>query len=245
MELFNIVNIYAERFIPVFIRIAVMMSFIPFLGAVATPLMVRAGLILSLTLLVLPVASVDVANPVKAVFEAFFVGSAMGLSIRIIMGAAEMAAQWISIQMGFGMAAVFNPMFGESLGPLALFYIYLSMALFFMMNVHHMFIEGVVRSFEMGPVRYNNIFQGLLKLNSFFFPLAFKIAAPVILVLTIVNLAKGFMSRAMPQANIFFVGLPLLIVLGFLFILASLSFSLMIISRSFLYIKDAITVFTR
>jgi flagellar biosynthetic protein FliR len=245
MELFNMATLYYDRFIPVFIRIAVMISFIPFIGAAMTPLFVRAGFVLAFTLLVLPVANVDTANPVKALFDAFFIGSAMGLSIRLIMSAIETAAQWMSIQMGFGMAAVFNPQFGEQLGPLSLFYTYMGMVMFFMLGIHHVFIEGVMRSFEIGTLRFNSILQAILVLNSYFFPLALKIAAPVLLVQTVIIVANGFVAKTMPQANIFFVGMPLQIMLGFLFIIASMSLSLMVIGRSFMHIKDAIETITR
>ena len=113
--------------------------------------------------------------------------------------------------MGISVAAVFNPQFGEELSPLSLFYSLMGMGLFFIMDIHHFFIEAIVRSFDVTAVNYQGIFAAVLKLNSLFFPLAFKIAAPIFLVQVLVNLSMGFLSRAMPQANIFFVSFPLLI----------------------------------
>lgn len=245
MELYNLINIYSEKFIPVFIRVAVILSFIPFIGARITPIMVRAGLAIALTLLLLPVVNVKTESPVKAVFEAFFIGSAIGLTARIILGAVETAAQWMSIEMGIGIAAVFNPMFGEQLGPLSLFYTFISMGLFFILDMHHYFIEGIVRSFDISSIQYRGIFDSIIKLNSILFPLAFKIAAPVILVQVLINLAMGLLSRALPQANIFFISFPLLITSGIIFMALSLSLVLMVVSKAFMNVKDAIMVFTR
>lgn len=245
MELYNLINIYSEKFIPVFIRVAVILSFIPFIGARMTPIMVRAGLAIALTLLLLPVVNVKTESPVKAVFEAFFIGSAIGLTARIILGAVETAAQWMSIEMGIGVAAVFNPMFGEQLGPLSLFYTFISMGLFFVLDMHHYFIEGIVRSFDISSIQYRGIFDSIMKLNSILFPLAFKIAAPVILVQVLINLAMGFLSRALPQANIFFISFPLLITSGIIFMALSLPLVLMVVSKAFMNVKDAIMVFTR
>ena len=245
MELYNLVNAYSEKFIPIFIRVAVILSFIPFIGSRMTPVVVKAGLALALTLFLLPIVNVRMDNPVRAVFEAFFIGTAIGLAIQIVLGAVETAAQWISIEMGFGMAAVFNPQFGETLGPLSLFYSYLSMGLFFILDMHYYFIEGIIRSFDIENIRYDGIFKSILRLNSVLFPLAFKIAAPIVLVQILVNLGMGFLSRAMPQANIFFISAPLLIFLGFIFMSMSLPFVIIVISKSFLNVRDAIMVFTR
>ncbi|WP_333652346.1 flagellar biosynthetic protein FliR [Dissulfurispira sp.] len=245
MELYNLINTYAEKFIPVFIRVAVILSFIPFIGARMTPIMVRAGLAIALTLLLLPVANVKTESPVRAVFEAFFIGFAIGLTARIILGAVETAAQWMSIEMGIGVAAVFNPMFGEQIGPLSLFYTFISMGLFFVLDMHHYFIEGIARSFDISSVQYRGILDSIIKLNSILFPLAFKIAAPVIVVQVLINLAMGFLSRALPQANILFISFPLLIASGIIFMALSLPLVLMVVSKAFMNVKDAIMVFTR
>ncbi|MBI5214011.1 MAG: flagellar biosynthetic protein FliR [Nitrospirae bacterium] len=245
MELYNLINTYSEKFIPIFIRVAVIFFFIPFIGAKMTPMLVKVGFALALTLLLLPVVQVESENPVKAVFEAVFIGSAVGLAVRIILGAVETAAQWINIEMGFGAAAIFNPLFGEQLGPLSLFYTFLSMGIFFMLDVHHYFIEGIVRSFDMGEIRYKSIFDSIIKLNGVLFPVAFKIAAPILLVQVMINIAMGFISRALPQANIFFISMPLLIFAGVVFVVLSLPLTFMIITKAFSHVKDAIMVFTR
>ncbi len=245
MELYNLINTYSEKFIPIFIRVAVIFFFIPFIGARMTPMLVKVGFALALTLLLLPVVQVRFENPVKAIFEAVFIGSAVGLAVRIILGAVETAAQWINIEMGFGAAAIFNPLFGEQLGSLSLFYTILSMGIFFMLDIHHYFIEGIVRSFDVGEIRYKGIFDSIIKLNGVLFPLAFKIAAPVLLVQVLINIAMGFISRALPQANIFFISMPLLIFAGIVFVVLSLPLTFMIITKAFTHVKDAIMVFTR
>ncbi len=245
MELYNLILTYGEKFVPIFIRVATILAFIPFLGARMTPVFVRVGLSLALTLLLLPVVQVQLANPVTAVFESFFIGLAIGLCARLILGAAEMAAQWISIQMGLSVAAVFNPQFGEVLGPLSLFYSMLAMGLFFVLDMHLFFIEGIARSFAVTSIQYQGMFDAVLKLNSFMFPLAFKIAAPIFLIQVLINLGMGFLTKAMPQANIFFVSFPLLITSGLVSIALSLSLTLFVLSKAFEHIRDAVMAFTR
>ena len=239
MEFYNIVNIYADKFIPIFIRVMVMLAFIPFIGSTTTPVIVRTGIGLALTLLLVPIVNVNMEDPLRAVFEAFFVGAALGLIVRIVLGAIETAGQWMSISMGIGVAAVFNPQFGEVLGPLSLFYSLMGMGLFFILDIHHFFIEAIVRSFDITTVQYQSMFSAVLKLNELFFPLAFKIAAPIFLVQVLVNLSMGFLSRAMPQANIFFISFPLLIGVGITFMALTLGLTFMVMAKSFVHIKDA------
>jgi flagellar biosynthetic protein FliR len=223
----------------------VMIAFIPFLGSLNTPVVVRTSLGFAITILLIPVVNVNQGDLLNSLFEAFFIGAALGLMVRLVLGAIETAAQWMSISMGLGVAAVFNPQFGEVLGPLSLFYSLMGMGLFFILDIHHYFIEAIVRSFDLTSVQYSGIFDAIMKLNSFFFPLAFKIAAPIFLVQVLVNLSMGFLSRAMPQANIFFVSFPLLIAAGLMFMALSLGFMFMIMTRSFVHIKDATMLLVR
>jgi flagellar biosynthetic protein FliR len=83
------------------------------------------------------------------------------------------------------------------------------------------------------------MFSAVLKLNELFFPLAFKIAAPIFLVQVLVNLSMGFLSKAMPQANIFFISFPLLIGVGITFMALTLGLTFMVMAKSFVHIKDA------
>lgn len=245
MELYNLANIYADRFIPVFIRIAVMFSFIPFISGKTVPMIVKVGFILALTLLALPFAEIKTDDMLVAVFEAFFVGMAMGLLIKIVMSAVEMAAQWIALQMGLGMAQIFNPQFGESMGTLTIFYMLMTMCFFFMLNLHHIMIEAIIKSFAITKVQFNSIFESVIKFSSIMFVLALKIAGPVLVVVLVVNIAIGFLSKAMPQANIFFVSFPLLLIVGFIFIMVSVSLMFVVTSRAFVNVKDAFSVFVR
>jgi len=144
-----------------------------------------------------------------------------------------------------GLPMIFNPSVGGQLGPLGLFYSLLTMGLFFVLDIHHYFIEGIVRSFNVTNIQYVGIFNSVLQLNSILFPLAFKIAAPVILVQVLILISMGFLSRAFPQANIFFESFPLLILGGVFFAALSMPLVLMVISKAFMNVKDAIMVFTR
>ncbi len=245
MELYGLIQSYAREFIPVLIRVSVIVFLIPYLGSRIVPLVVRAGIVLALTLLVVPLVEVGGGDPIVQIFESLFVGAAIGLLVRIVIGAVETAALWIGLEVGLGIASVFNPQFGEMLSPLSLFYSLAAMGLFFILNLHYFFIEAIVRSFELTAGDFRTVFEGVLRFSTILFPLALKIAVPVMLVQVIVNVSLGFVSKVMPQANVFFVGFPLLIFAGLAFVLISFPLAMTVVSGSFINVRDAIALFLR
>jgi len=52
-------------------QVMVMLAFIPFIGSTTTPVIVRTGIGLALTLLLVPIVNVNMEDPMRAVFEAF------------------------------------------------------------------------------------------------------------------------------------------------------------------------------
>jgi Flagellar biosynthesis pathway, component FliR len=73
---------------------------------------------------------------------------------RVIIAAVETAAQWMSIQIGFSVANVFNPQFGELMGPISVFYEMFTIALFFSLDLHLTLVEMIIKSFEL-PAKYS------------------------------------------------------------------------------------------
>ena len=238
------INIYSTKFIPVFLRVGILFTFIPYLGGTSVPAVARIGLILAFTLLFLPVVDIN-PDQYYALYDAIFIGIALGLCYRLIASAMEMAAQWISLQMGFGVAGVFNPQFGEVLGPVSLLYSLITLVLFFVLDIHHYFIEAISFSFSTTHLRYDNIVESVVRFSSIIFPMAFKIAAPMILIHMMINIGMGFLSRAMPQANIFFISFPVLIFIGLFVMAISMPLTIAVFSNGFINFKNAIKVFLR
>ncbi|RMG60631.1 MAG: type III secretion protein [Deltaproteobacteria bacterium] len=245
MELYALIQSYTEKFIPVFVRTSVILFLIPYLGSRVVPLVARAGLALALTLFSLPLVPAPRGDLLLVTAESLFVGAAMGLIVRILIGAVETAAHWIGLEVGLGIASVFNPQFGEALSPLSLFYSLSGMALFFILNVHVFFVEAIVRSFSISSLHFRNIFDGVVGFSTLLFPLALKIAVPVMLVQVLVNVSLGFFAKVMPQANVFFVGFPLLIFVGIVFVILSFPLVTSVVTGSFINVKDLIGGFMR
>ena len=93
---------------------------------------------------------------------------------------------------------------------------------------HHFIIKALVHCYELIPLGGGAFHAGLgeyiINLTASIFIVALKIAAPVIITLFIVNVVMGIVARSVPQMNVFIVGFPLAIGIGFIMIRLSFPF---------------------
>jgi len=154
------------------------------------------------------------------------IGLSLGFVASIILYTVQVAGAFIDFQMGFAIANVMDPQTGAQVPILGNFkYI---LALFFLLTVngHHLLIDGVIRSYQIVPVSTVFVPIGSAGVAEFItslfvqmFMSAFQIAAPIVGSLFLVDVALGFLARTVPQLNVFVVGLPLKILVGFILIM--------------------------
>lgn len=243
MDYLEILTANFYKFIPVFIRISIILFFLPYIGSRTVPIIFRFFFALSLSFAIMPFLPDKEENLFISLFNALIFGLTIGVITRVIIAAVETASQWMSIQIGFTVANVFNPQFGEFLGPLTVFYEMFTIALFFSLDLHLILIEAVVKTFEV-PAKFT-FFGGVIEFSYLMFPLALKLSAPVLLVQILMNIGLGFLSRIMPQANVFFVGFPLLLATGVAVMWLSIPIFTMVLSKAFMNLKDALAMLLR
>jgi len=239
MNYLELLTTQIYKFIPVFIRVSVILFFLPYIGSRTVPLMFRFFFALSVSLAIMPFVPQKEENLLISLFNAVIFGLIIGLMVRVIIAAVETASQWMSMQIGFAVANIFNPQFGELMGPLSVFYEMFTIALFFSLDLHLSLVEIMVKTFE-APAKFS--FAGnVIAFSYLLFPLALKLSAPVLLVQVLMNMGLGFLSRIMPQANVFFVGFPLLLATGIAVMWLSIPIFTMILSKTFINLKDALS----
>ena len=98
------------------------------------------------------------------------------------------------------------------------------------MNGHAILIEVLVDSFTTLPIAplglERDAFWTIISWGSAMFVYAVRIALPVVASLLLIYLTLGVMTRAAPQLNIFSVGFPVTMLMGF--------FTIMVLMRMFL-----------
>jgi flagellar biosynthetic protein FliR len=211
----------------VFMRCTGFIATAPILGHRAVPAPVKAGLIaiLAITLArgaaVAPgAAPVLVAAPIE-----LLIGIAMGYALALGFSAVDSAARLVSIQMGLSLGAVFDPIGGEASTPFDPLFAVMSGLLFLALNLHLAIIGVLADSFATLPIGGDwptGLFGAVANLGALALELAARIAMPLALVLLLTELAVALVSRAIPQINVFFLGLPLKILLGIALVAISL-----------------------
>lgn len=225
-----------QSFLLIFFRIAAMVWTLPVLDNRSIPVLWKAGLAFSVSMLLFPVVEIDgqgVYNNVLhftigAVSE-ILLGVLIGLSVNLVLSGVQLAGQLAGFQMGFAISNVFDPMTGTQGSVIAQLYYLIAVLIFLAVDAHHIFIRGAVHSFQWLPVfgfgfGGGSAHQFLTDLSAAMFIIAVKIGAPVITALLLSTVALGLIARIVPQMNVFFVAMPLQIFIGLLFIMFSLIF---------------------
>ncbi len=222
----NIFSQYIPNFLFILLRSSILISLLPVLGGKQMPAQFKLGLAVMISILLAPIVQFEIAesNIPMLILKELLLGAALGLTVRFIFMAVNVAGQFISYTMGMSMAQVFNPEMGQSTS-IAEIYGIIVMLFFLILDAHHDLIYVFVKSFEMLPAGQVNILAlvpVMVSMMSGLFVLALKICAPVTVGLLLSHLLTGFLYKAAPQMNIFFVTMPLNIFLGFLLIILSI-----------------------
>jgi flagellar biosynthesis protein FliR len=224
-ELSLLMSRHLGTFLLAFSRLTGMLTWAPVLGHRGVPVPHRAGLALLLALVLTPLLPSRVGGPDEAlgwtlaVAGEAFVGLAIAMVAQLVMAAADVAGELIGFQMGLTASAVFDPSTGQHAGVVARFQQMLALLFFLAVNGHHLLIRAVVSSFQRvgpGAVLEPAVTGGIVGLGGTVLQSGVALAAPLIGMLLVLNIALALLARATPQANVFIVGLPMSVGLGLL-----------------------------
>ncbi|MBH38149.1 hypothetical protein CL658_03860 [bacterium] len=151
------------------------------------------------------------------------IGLIIGFTANLIMMAIEFGGAIMDTQAGLSSASVLDPTSGKNAALLELLMKYLAIMLFLIINGHHMVLSAVFESFSImplgQPVDFSAGSQYLVSLGSALFLIGLKLAAPIILVIFIVDFSFGILNKVAEQVNVFQLGFqvkPMVAVIIFL-----------------------------
>lgn len=215
----------------------------PLLGGRGIPASAKIGLAFVLTVLVAPVAGPMPAIPPSSALGIFIlvqqvmIGVAMGLAMRVVFSAIEMSGQIMGLQMGLGFATFFDPQNSSQIPVLGQFIGLVAMLFFLAIDGHLMVISALVESFNVLPVGLHPIsgegWRTLALWGGEVFRAGVLISLPVVAVLMMTNVALAVLTRAAPQLNIFAVGFPLTLGVGFIVLSVSIGYFAPVFSALF------------
>ncbi len=225
------INSYVGLIMWPLFRIAGAMSILPVLGGGEVPVRVRVGLAFMITMLIVPsldpMPQLDPMSADSIIISAqqMLIGVAMGLMVLMVFNAVTMAGSSIALTMGLGFAMINDPQNGSQVPTVSQFYVVLATLLFLALDGHHAILLLMKGSFTILPVG-QPLSEGALWLlvnwAAIMFKGALAIALPALAAMLTTNIVMGVITRAAPQLNLFSVGFPITMAVGFMSILLTL-----------------------
>ena len=210
-----------------FFRIAGVLMVAPVFGARVVPVRVRVTLSLAVTFILVPVLPSSPAiepslhNGLFLVQEVLL-GIAMGFTLQMVLDALVIAGQTIAMTMGLGFAMLVDPQRGVSVPVVSQFFLIIGILTFLSLGGHLAVLRMLADSFEHVPIGEpltRGSVWALVSWGGEMFAGAVRIALPVVVAMLVVNIAVGVVSRAAPTLNLFAVGFPTALLLGFVILL--------------------------
>ncbi len=188
----------------------------------AIPIQVKLGLAAALALAVGPGLAptsvpLETVPLIGATLTQVAVGLLLGFVTMLLISAVQAAGEMIDMFSGFSISAAFNPLSDTSGGVFARFYHLLALTLLFAINGHLLLVRGFITSFDAAPlsgIAFADLSDLLIDTLGRFVLAAVEIAAPLLAVLFLAEVALGLLSRAAPQMNIFALGFTLKIMVA-------------------------------
>lgn len=220
-------------FVLVLFRIAGVFFVAPLLGNRAVPAQIQIAITVSLTILLFH--SIKFNDPralssniylAQLIIQEVSIGVIIGFVGAILFSAVNFAGEMFGMNIGFSIAQIIDPSNEGSSGILTSLYVILGGLLFLYLNGHHVILQALVESFKFIPI--GDGFSLLVgdTLNGFMLKVmavGLKMAAPVMIVMTLLYISFGFITKLSPQLNIYFnVGFVLGPFLGMLTLAISL-----------------------
>jgi len=209
-----------EGFFLVFVRTTTFLMAVPFFFIGSVPVYARVGLGLIISGMLY--SALDLGSALQGgsavllsltVVQETLVGLILGFTATLVFSAIRIGGELIDLHMGFAMAGLFDPVSGSRTTVVGNFLYIVAALLFFAMDGHHSLLLLLSRSYEAvplaGAVFEPKLAEEILGIFTAMFTLGFKIAAPLIAVMFISDLALSFVSRTVPQLNVFIMGFPL------------------------------------
>ncbi len=222
----------------IFARVGAMIMVLPGFGEPYIPPRVRLGIAMGLSIVLQPVL-VDALPPIPAqpvsllplIAGEVLIGVFIGGMVRLLVTALHVAGIIISFQASLGFAQSFDPAQGAQGALIGSFFSIMGMVMIFMADLHHMMMFAVSDSYLLFPAATVPPLEDFARTASNWvansFLIGLQISAPFIAYALVLYIGMGLVNRLMPQMQVFFIVMPLQIMLAFVIMMMVLGASMM------------------
>ncbi len=242
-----------------FARFLAFVNIVPFFGGQAVPAPVKVAMATALVIITFPAVVQEIpmdGKPlgfgpvgfVALIAKEVFVGFTLGFVASIIFEAIVVAGRIIDFQRGATMGELFAPQVQRQVSMLAQFKLQLAIVVFLTIGAHRFFISALVKSFEFIPAtKFPQIEAGwtpaaefITVLTAQVLSIGVQLSVPAVLALLLTDLFFGLINRVAPQANVFFLSLPVKMAMGIFVVLLSIQ---IIVTQYISYFDDMFGAF--
>jgi flagellar biosynthesis protein FliR len=148
------------------------------------------------------------------------IGVLMGVTLRIVFAAVDLAGELIAMQMSLSFAVAYDPQSAGQTPVISEFLGLITILTFLAVDGHLMIVAALAESFNLVPVSATPIHTAgigaLLSWSAALFSAGLLLALPIVGALLIANISLGVLTKVAPQMNLFSVGFVITIVAGFI-----------------------------
>ena len=219
-------SLVLPSFLLVATRVSGMMITAPLLGSAAIPARLKAGIVLAISVTLFPgiaptlPAELSLSVVLPGLVGELMIGLIIGISLSLILLAAQMTGMIVGQQAGLALASAFDPATQTRSSVIGQVYFLTATALFLLMDGHRAMVQALMDSFQAVPVMTFNVQESTVTLISELMmsslTLALRLAAPMVIALLLAKAGLGFLSRTMPQLHILSVGFAIFVGIGML-----------------------------
>jgi flagellar biosynthetic protein FliR len=213
------------------VRVLGVIASAPIFSHNAIPKRIKLGVGIMLTLIIMPTLppiptfEIYSLQGLRTLVQQLVIGLAIGFSMRLVFSAVDLAGQLIGMSMGLGFATFFDHQSQGQSAAVNQFLMLLAMLIFLSLDGHLMIVSAIANSFISMPISLDNGSINPMKIAMWgetIFRVGLLLALPAVTALLVTNMALGILTRAAPQLNLFAIGFPITLTVGFVVLALSL-----------------------
>ena len=230
------------------IRVGMLFVNTPVFGNIPIPRTAKVVLIVGLgagfatQLSIVSIDSVEISWLVGAVVSEMLIGAAMASALFSGFAAFNFGGRLLDFQIGYGIAGLVDIATKNNMPLIGSIFSMAAVLIFFAIDGHLAMLKVVQLSYTALPIGGSIFSLNLGSLISYFgscFAFGFMVVAPVVICLFLVDIGMAFMSRTMPQMNVFVMSLSLKVIVGLIVLAISFPFAGSVVRKIFDSIFEA------
>jgi flagellar biosynthetic protein FliR len=225
---------HAAGFVLTLGRVGPLFVLAPLFSSRLVPIRARVIVAVALAVGLSPLALADQKLPTDVLslgglmLKEILVGLAFSFALAALFAAITSAGSFLDTMIGFSFGSLVDPVNNQQSGVLSQLYALFGVMVFVVIGGDAWVVRGLANTYDLVPLAatpdVGALAAGAQHAFASIFISAIEVAAPVLLAVIITDAGFGVVSRVMPQLNVFAVGFPAKILVGFLLIGASLPF---------------------